>query len=105
MAAFEKERFKELRKRFSYSREKMGELLLISESNIPRYESGESVPSADIVARMAEIFNISADYLLGLSDTIEFHNDIELTEKEIKVINAMRYGTATDAIKLIIEGE
>lgn len=102
---FSGKRLRELRKQFGYSREKLGELLDISESNIPRYETGKSVPSSDILGRMAEVFNVSSDYLLGLTDTLEFQNDIDLTEKEIKIINAMRYGTPTDAIKLIVEDE
>jgi len=102
---FDGKRLKELRKRFGYSREKMGELLGISDSNIPRYESGKMTPSADIVARMAEVFNISADYLLRLTDDLEFRNDMELTEKELKVITAMRHGDRIDAIKLITEDE
>lgn len=34
-----------------------------------KYEQGETVPSAAIIMRVAVAFNVSADYLLGLSDT------------------------------------
>ena len=33
-----------------------------------RYASGEREPSASTVATLAQFFNVSADYLLGLSD-------------------------------------
>lgn len=33
-----------------------------------RYESGVTKPSADVLVLICRTFNISADYLLGLSD-------------------------------------
>lgn len=33
-----------------------------------RYENGEREPSASIIASIARFFNVSSDYLLGLSD-------------------------------------
>lgn len=33
-----------------------------------RYETGERQPTADTITRLCKIFNVSADYLLGLSD-------------------------------------
>ncbi len=34
-----------------------------------RYEKGERQPTADIIIKFADYFNVSADYLLGRSDT------------------------------------
>ena len=33
-----------------------------------RYERGEGEPNVTVLARMAQYFAVSADYLLGLSD-------------------------------------
>ncbi|MBQ3434431.1 MAG: helix-turn-helix transcriptional regulator [Selenomonadaceae bacterium] len=33
-----------------------------------RYESGKSIPPADAIITLANVYNVSADYLLGLSD-------------------------------------
>ena len=35
------------------------------------YESGERKPDSDIIIKLCRYFNVSADYLLGLSDTAE----------------------------------
>lgn len=32
------------------------------------YEAGTSVPSAAVIKKIAQTFNVTADYLLGLSD-------------------------------------
>lgn len=100
---FKGERLKELRKKYGYSREKLAELLNIGESNIPRYERGENTPSGDTVAKMAQILNVSSDYLLGLSETPSLNHDDELSTKEQQILNALRYGDRMDAIKLITE--
>lgn len=33
-----------------------------------RYESGRSVPSADVILGLARVYDVSTDYLLGVSD-------------------------------------
>ena len=62
------ERIKELRKERNYSTTKLGELLKVSNSTITRWENGVIVPSIDHLYNMAKIFNVSADYLIGLED-------------------------------------
>jgi len=47
---------------------KLANALSVSVSNISFYESGKSVPSAEIVFKLSQYFNVSADYLLGLSE-------------------------------------
>jgi len=94
-----------LRDDFGYSREKLAELLGIGESSIPRYERGENIPSADIVAKMAQLFHVSSDYLLGLTDQPNHNNDEVLTTKEQKILNTLRHGTLQDTLKLLVEDE
>ena len=37
------------------------------------YEKGERVPDTNILVKLCNYFNVSADYLLGLSDNPERH--------------------------------
>jgi len=40
----------------------------LSPAIISRYESGERTPTEDVIYKIARYFNVSADYLLGLTD-------------------------------------
>lgn len=64
-------RLRELRKEKQLSLRKLGEKLNISYSNIAMIERGERNFTADTVAIFANFFNVSSDYLLGLSDVRE----------------------------------
>ena len=50
----------ELRKESGYDQKKLGELLGVS------YERGRSQPNHEMLIRIAELFDVSLDYLLGL---------------------------------------
>ena len=41
---------------------------------ICRYINGERVPRIDLVAKIASVFNVSLDYLLGISENIDSEN-------------------------------
>lgn len=58
---------KELREQRGISRERLAEFLGISVSSLGYYERGERLPDADIVVHLANIFRVSADYLLELT--------------------------------------
>lgn len=51
------------------SRRDMGELLGLSENGYGRYERGERMPSAFAVVKLADFFNVSTDWLMGLIDS------------------------------------
>ena len=40
----------------------------ISKNSIDNWEKRRNIPPGDIVAKIAQYFNVSADYLLGLTD-------------------------------------
>ena len=49
--------------------EELGALFGASRQTVANWLNGMSFPNADALVRMAEFYNVSADYLLGLSDT------------------------------------
>ena len=61
-------RFKKLRNYKSLSQTEIGTLLNISQMQISKYELGESYPSVEGLIQMAKYFNVTTDYLLGLSN-------------------------------------
>lgn len=61
-------KLKILRRTRGISQDDLSKALAISKTNIARYETNKQVPSAEIVKKLAEYFEVSADYLL-FSDT------------------------------------
>ena len=58
----------ELREDNGLTQKDLSELLHISISSISAYESGKRFPSIDVLVAYARHFNVSTDYLLGLTD-------------------------------------
>jgi transcriptional regulator with XRE-family HTH domain len=99
------DRLKLLRESKGYTHQRLAELLDLSISQIWRYESGKTDPTGDILARIARVFNVSVDYLLGITDEATPPGLIEtgLSQKERNVITALRQGDNYQAIKMIID--
>ena len=62
------ERIKELRTEKKISQEKLGQLLSVSQDTVSLWENSKSIPPADIIIKLAEIFAVSCDYLLGVKN-------------------------------------
>lgn len=63
-----KDRLKELRKEKKMTQVKLGEMLNYGYTAIANYESGRNQPSIPDLKKIASIFNVSMDYLLGVND-------------------------------------
>ncbi len=62
------ERLKELRCEKGLSQVQLAKETGFSHSALGFWEAGQRVPNAEAVAILARYFEVSADYLLGLSD-------------------------------------
>lgn len=63
------ERIKILREQAGMSQEKLAKRLGITRSSVNAWEMGISTPSTQYIAELAGLFQVSADYLLGLNET------------------------------------
>jgi len=63
-----KERLALLREGLGLSKKEFAEKLNVEQSTYGKYELGKRQPSLEILLRITELFDVSADYLLGLSD-------------------------------------
>jgi transcriptional regulator with XRE-family HTH domain len=61
-------RLRWLRKRFGYSQAALADALSVSRMAYTQYESGRREPGLNTLMRLAKIYSVSVDYLLGLSD-------------------------------------
>jgi transcriptional regulator with XRE-family HTH domain len=98
------DRLRDLRLKNGHTYASLAKALGLNMRQIVRYEAQESDPSSDVVTRMADTFNVSADYLLGRTDdpTPPAHTD-ELTLSEQAILAALRRDDPLTAIKLIIQ--
>ena len=62
------QRLKELRLENGMTQQQVASLLNIRQQSYTRYEYGTGEPSLQTLIKLAEIFAVSTDYLLGISD-------------------------------------
>jgi len=62
------ERLKETRKTLNLTQKQVAEGIDISERLYQKYEYGNTKPNFEYIIKLCNYFNVSADYLLGLSD-------------------------------------
>lgn len=72
---------RELRKEKKMSQSELGKLIGVSQTTVTAWETGRAEPSSTFVSKLADLFNVSTDYLLGRSDSKK-EPYYELTEKE-----------------------
>lgn len=75
-------RIKELRTSKNLTQKELAETLNISTVSVSSYETGAKTPSLDMVLNIAQRYNVSIDWLCGLSDNMTLDNHIT-TYKDI----------------------
>lgn len=58
---------KMLREKYGYSQKQLADVLHVSKNSVSHYELGVCMPSIDIIISIADVFDVSIDYLLGRS--------------------------------------
>lgn len=84
-------RLRLLREEKNIKQEDLAKILLISTSAVGMYERDEREPNDDLKLKIAHLFNVSIDYLLGKSDLRNVDNMIEknfgISEKEYLMLS------------------
>lgn len=72
-------KLKKARKKANLSQEKVAEILNVARSNISKYENGKLEPNIQTIRQFCKIYNVSADYLLGIEEEKNIvHNSISI---------------------------
>ncbi len=79
---------KSIKERTTAYQEQLGELINVTKVSISGYENGNRTPDTDTLRRLADVFGVSTDYLLGRSKEKNgsFFYDNELTHKEAQLL-------------------
>lgn len=75
----------------------------VTQESISMYESGVSLPKANVLIKLAQYLQTSTDYLLGLTDDdtpIKYMNK-SLSNKEKELLEKFIYLKTEDQLKLI----
>lgn len=59
------QRIRHLRHKANLTQAQLGKLLGCSSSTVSLYEGGQRSPDTDMLIRLADVFGVSVDYLLG----------------------------------------
>ena len=97
------DRIREMREDQGMSQTELAQRCGLGEKGIWRYENGQGDPSADVLARISRELDISADYLLGLSDKPQGTLHDELRDDERKLLLAYNNGDSKALFEIITE--
>lgn len=73
------ERMTELRKKHNFTQEDIAKYLDCNRATVANYENGKRQPDYNTLIKLAKRYNVTTDYLLGLTD-------ITTTDKDLKFI-------------------
>ena len=82
------ERIKELRKGRHLTQHTVAQRLRVTKSVVSGYENATSYPSYDVLLGLADIFNVTTDYLLGKEKTRNIGTK-GLTESQVEMVSAL----------------
>lgn len=82
----------ELMKQEGLSQKELAEKINVTEASMSRYIKGERIPRIDVLVKLANVFNVSIEYLQGLKEVDDFN--------EIKRIVARNSKKMTDQQKM-----
>lgn len=84
------ERIKTIRQNKGYTQAELARKLNITRSSINAWELGISTPSTQYIIELANLFNVSTDYLLNVDDREKNIVNIDgLSDKEVKIIKEL----------------
>ena len=80
------DRITKLRVNKGLSQQQLAQQLGVKRSVVSYYESGDRLPSLDVLMEMSRVFNVGTDYLLRGKDASRIIHVSDLTESDIDVV-------------------
>ena len=77
---------KDLRKNANMTQKELAKELGISKSVISGYEQAARLPSTSMLLKIANVFNVSVDYLCGIEQERRMLDISDLTDKDIEFL-------------------
>ena len=80
------ERIKELRQNAGLTQQQLADRIWVSKAAISNYELYERNPSPEILVKLAKVFHVSVDYLLGIEEKSQTLDLSGLTDEDVQVL-------------------
>lgn len=101
------ERLRKARQDAKVSQETAANHINVQRPSYTQYESGRTEPSLSNIARLAELYGVSADFLLGLTDDPKPMSKVDLLTTDMKVddeaVTVQHYQMETDELQIRVE--
>lgn len=96
-------KLKALRLEKQLTQEQLAQKLDLVKGTVSAYEQDKMYPSVEVLIKLCRIFDVSADYLLGLSDNMHLMKS-ELTDEQMCMIRKLIQELEQyNALKYLIE--
>jgi transcriptional regulator with XRE-family HTH domain len=79
------DRLRALRLERDLTQQQLADKIGLVKSSISAYEQNAKYPSIEVLIKICECFNVSSDYLIGISDSMEYKLSA-LTDGQMKMI-------------------
>lgn len=100
-------RLTDLRETSNLSRQQLADILGVSRASLEYYEKGKRTPDIDVLYRLSEYFNVTADYLIGRTDKSGESTDVnaicEYTGLSEKAVDKLHSRLDDTSIKEVID--
>lgn len=83
------ELLKSLRQGANLTQKQLGDRLYVSKPMVYYYEHSRRPPSADVLTRIADVFHVSVDYLLGREKKEQTLNLKGLSDKDMEFVQGV----------------
>lgn len=80
------QKLKELRKKAGLTQKQLADRIWTSKATISYYEQSDCNPSPEILIKLAKIFHVTTDYLLGLEEKKQYLDVSDLSETDIDLL-------------------
>lgn len=90
MSEIDRQRLIEIRQNHGYSQKYVALSIGVAPSIVSRWESGKKIPSRESVSKLADLYEVSIDYLMGRSDEEMPISADSLSDDELKLIQDYR---------------
>lgn len=86
-----------LMEEFNMTQIKLAKKIGTSNVTISRYLTGDRIPRLDVVMKIASVFHVSLDYLLGISEDKEIQKDSNHSDLDISLLAGKIYALDKNA--------
>ncbi len=81
------QRIRQLRTERGINQKELGDAVGVSKQSVSNWENGNIMPSVDLLIRLADVFGVTTDYLLGRSEKrtlrVEGLTDLQITHLQL----------------------